>query len=112
MIKQIGYFFAVLVVLFFTVPAAATEIKIIDSMGLIRAIKKYNSKNQLTVVVKDSNGSFPANIRISNLDGLAQEQTLPHTGNGRYVYKNLPPGTWKIILPDKSLSLQEVKIND
>jgi hypothetical protein len=86
----------------FAATAVASELKILDSAGLVRAVKVV--KNEAKVVLNlQPNGSSVA-IRgeciATNIDGLAAEQRVGVSAKGECVFAGLSRGSWQITVPN------------
>ncbi len=90
-----------LVALFaFNTAAVADELRILDSTGLVRAVRVVRGAAAVTVKVEGAQP--PAGECVAaNLDGLATEKRQPISTTGVCLFTELASGTWQIDLPRK-----------
>lgn len=80
--------------------AAAAELRVVDSAGLVRAVKVIRDTGQVVVTVRAAgDAKVQGECGATNVDGLAAEQKAPVSGQGECVFSNLPGGTWQIVVP-------------
>jgi hypothetical protein len=94
----------------FLTSAFSLELKIYDQLGLVRAFSKIKETGAVSVKIESQNSNFPDTLNLSNLDGLSTDKHLNYEGDGNYKAQNLGPGSWKIMLPDKTYVVKEVRI--
>lgn len=105
----------VLSLTFFSVNASALELKVYDSLGLVRAYSKIKDSANVEVKIQGADHStqnLPADIIISHLDGLSPDKHLQRSTGNVYRAEALAPGSWKIMLPDTKFVVSEVKITE
>jgi hypothetical protein len=73
----------------------AADIKIIDSAGLIRAVRIVKDTSVVKVSLVDAPGSRGECV-ATNVDGIASERREPISGKGDCVFSSLAAGTWQI----------------
>jgi hypothetical protein len=80
--------------------AAAAELRVVDSAGLVRAVKVIRDTGQVVVTVRAiGDAKVQGECSATNVDGLAAEQKAPVSSQGECVFSNLPGGTWQIATP-------------
>ena len=72
--------------------ASATDIRIVDNVGLVRGVKLV--KGPATVTIE----SVAADARCTavSVDGISSERTVNASQGGACVFPELPPGTWQV----------------
>ena len=75
----------------------ADQLKIVDSVGLTRAVKKIDGP--ATVVVKARNPTDK--ISLNNVDGILPDVEGASDGKGAFRFDGIRDGTWRIINGDK-----------
>lgn len=73
----------------------AADIKIIDSAGLIRAVRVVKDSSVVRVTVTDPPGARGECV-ASNVDGIASERREPISAKGECVFSALAAGTWQV----------------
>lgn len=94
-------------------PACAQEIKILDPLGLVRAIEPVNGSVEVVVDVAPEPGSklsAPLTASLTNVDGLAPEKTANLEPPGRYRFLGVEKGTWRLELGGLGLMVTEVSV--
>lgn len=80
----------------------ADELKVVNSMGLIRAVKIIRAPVTLRIQVRNSSGDELSNAgqrllcSAVNTDGLASERSVEADRNRACIFKNISAGTWQI----------------
>jgi hypothetical protein len=87
----------------------AADIKIIDSAGLIRAVRVVKDTSVVKVTLVDSPGARGECVAM-NVDGIASERREPISGKGECVFASLAAGTWQITV--SSGARWRVRINE
>ena len=77
----------------------ADQLKILDSMGLTRAIKKIDGS--VVVVVKSRPGTSAASLSLINVDGVLPDIAGADAGQGVIRFEGVQEGTWRITSVDK-----------
>lgn len=84
----------------------ANELKIIDAMGLIRAVKIIRDPVSLRINVQEPSAARAANSRehvscfAVNTDGLASERSVQADEHRNCVFSNMTAGTWQVHVED------------
>ena len=94
-------------------PLQAAEIKIVDSLGLTRAVKSLASSTADVVLqVKPAADTAleAIIIKLINVDGISPEITGSAEQDGRYRFHNVESGTWRIQLSDSNLRIVDARI--
>ena len=86
--------------------AFAGELRILDSMGLTRAVKFVDEHAKVVI----STGSDAAGISLSHVDGLAPDIEGKRTSDKSILFADVPEGVWKIKISDQPVAISEVKI--
>ena len=82
------------------------QLKVITSNGLIRAMSPIEDRNTVTISV--SGAAMPVTLTLINVDGIEVERSASGDSQGRFVFRDLKPGTWKIT--DTAVIISDVKI--
>lgn len=91
--------------------ASAGELRILDGMGLTRAVKFV--ENPAKVIISASlqeNKSQPADLFLSHVDGLVPDIEGSRNPDKSLTFVDVPEGVWKIKAPDQHIIISEVKI--
>jgi len=83
---------AVLVVIVTCNIASAAEIRIVDGVGLVRAVRLVKGPSTVVVVGVD----VGAQCSALSVDGIEGERNVSASGSGECTFSALPPGTWQI----------------
>lgn len=92
----------------FSASASAGELRILDRMGLTRAVKMVEG-NASVVIISKSAGA-PADIQLAHIDGLAPDIDPASNSKGTVTFTQVPEGTWRVKSEDRQLVISEVKI--
>jgi hypothetical protein len=95
----VGFFFSSLI--------QAEELKVLDSIGLTRAVKQVAKSARVEIRLKDASQS--ADLELVSVDGLSAPLKSQINGNS-VVFNSVPAGEWKIQSQGTSPSVLEVKI--
>ncbi len=81
--------------------ASASELKILDSVGLVRAVKvvKNEAKVVLTLQPGTDAGALRGECIATNIDGLAAEQRVSVSTKAECIFAGLSNGSWQITVP-------------
>jgi hypothetical protein len=81
--------------------ASASELKILDSAGLVRAVKvvRNEAKVVLTFQSGTNGGALRGECVATNIDGLAAEQRVSVSTKGECIFAGLSNGSWQIAVP-------------
>lgn len=88
----------------------AAELKVVDPLGLIRAVSKIEESAKVTITLNSKTSNYPQSLQMVNLDGLAPAKNIQHSGNGLYAADALTPGTWEIKLKSPDINIKTVVI--
>lgn len=106
--------FLIVLILVFTLSSAIStcfaDVKIIDSNGLIRAVKVTDRPVHVHVVLQDANSDF-SSVVLNHLDGVAPEIKPEIGSDGTLQFTITQAGSWQI----KNLAqnrIKEVKIQE
>ncbi|MCB0332524.1 MAG: hypothetical protein KDD55_03425 [Bdellovibrionales bacterium] len=90
------YRFLLLLSVLFIVPGSvlASDLRVIDALGLTRAVMKVSSPQVVHV-------SFQKNDNLESAVLKSQDGVVPHisgspAGNSSVVFHNVPAGTWQV----------------
>ena len=83
-----------------TEDAHALELRVLDSAGLVRAVRvvKGAATAKITLEGKRPEGG---SCVATNVDGLAAEKREPVSAQGVCLFKELPAGSWQVSIPGK-----------
>ena len=88
---------------------SADEFKVIDAFGLTRAIK--DAKGNVEIVVSfAANKSSPETLVLSNVDGLSSDISGTLEQPGKFRFRAVERGTWRIAIQNGDYTIQEVRI--
>lgn len=94
--------------------AEADELRVVDSLGLVRAIKSGESYTEVLVTVRSNDGS-PVNpgstALLSNVDGISADLSVQLEAPASFRFHGVQRGTWKIVISDPGLLVEEVRIS-
>lgn len=74
--------------------ASAAELRIVDTAGLIRAVRVVRDASTVTVVVEEPRG-VKGECVLANVDGIASERHEGISAGGTCVFQGLAAGTWQ-----------------
>jgi hypothetical protein len=80
----------------------ANELKVVNAMGLIRAVKVIRAPVSLRIQIQDlpvdtssKSGEMISCVAV-NTDGLASERIVQADKNRNCIFRNMTAGTWQI----------------
>jgi hypothetical protein len=73
----------------------AADLKIIDSSGLIRAVRIVKDSSTVRISLVDSPGARGECV-ATNVDGIASERREQISPKGECIFKSLAAGTWQV----------------
>ena len=86
---------------FWSLGVKADQIRIVDSGGLVRAIKITRSVAKVVVTLKSP---LPLTVKgeciATNVDGLAAEKRVAISAKGECVFDEVSGGSWQITASD------------
>lgn len=102
---------ALVSVVIFPVTVFAADLTVIDSLGLVRAMKSVDTSGRVIVevVLPEANGN-PKPLLLSNTDGMAPDIVGTRDSQNGYVFEGVSPGTWEIRVRDSKVQIKSVKI--
>lgn len=74
--------------------AVAAELRIVDTSGLIRAVRVVRDVTTVTVLVEDPKG-VKGECVLTNVDGIASERHEAISVTGTCVFQGVAAGTWQ-----------------
>lgn len=89
--------------------ALAQEIRVLDPSGLIRLVEPVAAAMQVDVEIAAAAGAPLKGAALTQTSGLADDRTAA-IQSSRYIFANVPPGTWQIALTDPSERIKTVSI--
>jgi hypothetical protein len=78
----------------FVEDVSAAELRIVDTAGLIRAVRVVRDTSTVTVVVEEPKGAKGECV-LANVDGIASERREAISASGACVFQGLAAGTWQ-----------------
>ena len=93
--------------------AFAAELRVIDNLGLTRAVSSIGESAVITIsLLPDGKESHQEEITVvlSNIDGLSPDLKGQPSNRLQYIFNRVRNGTWRIILEPAGLKVGEVKI--
>jgi hypothetical protein len=72
----------------------AEQLKILDAMGLTRAVKK--TEGPVAVLVRVRAGDSTAALALTNVDGILPDVSGSNDGKGTIRFAGVREGTWRI----------------
>ncbi len=83
-----------------SVSARADQIRIVDSGGLVRAIKITRSAAKVVVTLQSSQAvAIKGECVATNIDGLAAEKRVAISAKGECAFDAVGGGSWQITVP-------------
>lgn len=76
--------------------AQSSQLRIVDAMGLVRVARVVDGAVNVAVVVEAGNGGAGGECSATNVDGLAAEQRVAISPQGRCLFRKLAPGSWQV----------------
>jgi hypothetical protein len=89
--------------------AFATDIKIIDSQGLIRAAVRDGGSVTVRLQIP-ADQPQPAKMTLTNIDGLLPDISVSSKSQGTFEFANVGEGTWQIKTPNAEYRVSDVRI--
>jgi len=80
--------------------ARAAELRVVDSGGLLRAVKVVRGKARIVIVLQPAGKSAGGECVATNIDGLAVERRVAVSPQGECSFADMSEGSWQIDLPD------------
>ena len=81
----------------------AAEVRVIDSQGLVRAVKITRGRARIVVSLSASPGiKLVGECVASNVDGIAAEKRVHVTPNGQCVFDDISEGAWQLTVPESA----------
>jgi hypothetical protein len=107
-----SFLFSILVaVLLLPGVSFAGEIRVLDSMGLTRAVKSVEGAAKVVVSAHiDKKSLLAVDVVLSHVDGLAADVEGFPSPDHTIVFSDVPEGVWKIKSSEPELVISEVKI--
>ena len=90
--------------------AFAGELRILDSMGLTRAVKSVHEQASVRVSTGGGAGA-PGAVILSQVDGLAPDINPSKVSDSVVVFEQVPEGAWRIRISSPKVVISEVKID-
>jgi hypothetical protein len=83
--------------------SVAAELRILDSAGLVRAVRvvKDGGKAVLTLQRNGVPAAAQGECVATNVDGLSAEQRVAISAKGECVFNGLSSGSWQIAVPSE-----------
>lgn len=91
----LGFLVGVLGVLFISERVDAADVRIVDSAGLIRAVRVVKDSAVVKVSLVDAKGGQGECVAM-NVDGIASERREKISPQGECIFAGLAAGTWQI----------------
>jgi hypothetical protein len=99
---------ALLVALLLPALSSAADLKILDELGLTRAIKPLSAPTTITVDFQTNRNVDGA--KLINESGLAGDISGGRLSQSRFQFSGVSPGTWRIQSIPAGSKVQSVKI--
>ncbi len=90
--------------------ACAGELRILDGMGLTRAVKSVRDEGTVAVMTRGG-GAAPGAVILSQVDGLAPDINPAKASDTAVVFERVPEGAWRIKTASSKVVITEVKID-
>lgn len=91
--------------------AFAGEIRVVDGVGLTRAVKSVPEMGTVSVRLKDQHAG-PSEWQLINVDGLASDVTGVYSKDREVVFPGVRGGTWRIQSKGTPVPVEAVRITD
>lgn len=78
--------------------APSSQLRIVDANGLVRVARVVDGAVNVAVVVEGVRGGTDGECSATNVDGLAAEQRVAISAQGRCLFRKLTPGSWQVRL--------------
>jgi hypothetical protein len=85
-----------------SVIAYASELRVVDSAGLVRAVKVVQNQGRIVITVQEVAGAIQGECVAVNVDGLSAEKHTSLSPKGECVFTDMPVGSWQITVPVKA----------
>jgi hypothetical protein len=95
----------------FSHPVVAEEVKILDSLGLTRAVRTVSDPATVIVRIASEKGE-PLELQplLSNVDGIASDIPAVRDSDGNFVFSGLVRGIWQLKDTGEGNLVSEVRI--
>ncbi len=105
------YSFYTLFLLFFLLPQAvyAIEVRVVDTLGLTRAVQHYSKPVTINIEVED--GQTVEALELKAYGAVDVEIAGSQVGAVDFRFSEVPAGTWSIVTKPKSVKIKSVKIS-
>lgn len=107
-------FVGLVLLILFVVPegVSADELRIIDQVGLSRAIMMIEKPANVVIEVSSNGGSSNREIvcKLIHSEGLAPDHNGEWISSKSIVFKNIIPGTWRIEIVGGNFMVESVRI--
>jgi hypothetical protein len=81
--------------------AWADQIRIVDSGGLVRAIKVTRVMARVVITFQGANASsIKGECIATNVDGLAAEKRVPVSAKAECAFSDVGGGSWQLTVPN------------
>jgi hypothetical protein len=81
--------------------AEAAEIRVVDSAGLVRAVRVVQRNSRIVITIQGGSGSSHGECVATNIDGLSAEKRVLVSPKGECVFNDMPVGSWHVTVPGK-----------
>lgn len=103
------FFSGAVVVLGWCGGASAEELRILDTAGLVRAVRPSTGQVRVEVEVAPRGGGALAGATLVQATGIADDRVAV-VEEGRYLFDGVAPGTWQVQLRDTTERINAVRI--
>lgn len=79
--------------------ADAAELRVVDSGGLVRAVRIVRGKARVVIVFQPGGKSTGGECVATNVDGLATERHASVSAQGECTFTEMSEGSWQINVP-------------
>jgi hypothetical protein len=79
--------------------AEAAEIRVVDSTGLVRAVRVVQQNSRIVIAIK---GGVQGECVATNVDGLSAEKRVAVSSKGECIFTDMPEGSWQVAVPGKA----------
>lgn len=95
--------------LFYAPSLFAQDIRVVDSYNITRALTKNTERGTVIFVVESERET---QYKLENIDGVVSSKKPSRIEGKRYIFANVPSGTWKIVgeQPEVVSAISEVII--
>ena len=90
--------------------ASAGELRIVDGLGLTRAVKSIGRDAKVVIVASAKGGAALQDLSLVHVDGLASDHEGVAQGEHHFVFNAVEEGAWKIKSSSPQVVVSEVKI--